>query len=136
MKNEHPVAISNLLLIFLCAALASCSIAPAKSNTIKIQRLIFLNHSSKALDKVRIYISKTSEFASCGHILSKSECSTGFPLREYQGNSFDVSWSENGQQKEKNNLRILESVNLIPDRPANAVITFGENGVFSASLLQ
>jgi len=136
MKKENSALMPYLFLAFLCSGLMSCSTAPIKSDTIKIQRLVFLNYSSKTLDKVRIYISKTSEFASCGHILPKSECSTGFPLREYQGNTFNVSWRENGQQKSKNNIRAQQPLNLITTRPVNAVITFGEDGAFSADLLQ
>lgn len=136
MSKNTPVIVYAIFAVFLLNILTSCSSPIIKSNSIQIKRLVFLNQSSRALNNVRIYVSKTHEFASCGYILAKTECSTGFPLREYQGNSFDISWSEDGQNKSKQNIQTVVPVNLNLNKPVNAVITFGEGGAFSASLMQ
>ncbi len=105
-----------------------------EQHSIKIKRLVFLNQSSKALKDVRIYIAKTKEFASCGYILPRSECSTGFPLREYQGNRFEVAWLDNDQPRSVKNILAEVPDKINPEKPLNAVIVFGQQGQFSARL--
>ena len=112
----------------------ACSPPLIKADSIKIERLIFLNMSTHALINVRIRIAKTRELVECGYILPKTECSLGFPLREYQGNRFDVSWLDNDQSRSVNNILVDIPENLMTGKPVNAVIIFGENGQFSARL--
>lgn len=122
------------LAALMAAGLAACVTPPVTDDSIKIQRLIFLNNTSNALNNVRIYISNTSEFASCGYILPKTECSTGFRLREYKGNRFDVSWQENGHSRKVENILAQQPTELIAGKNLNAVIVFGAQGQFSAQL--
>jgi len=136
MSTNIPVTVSIVFLFSLLNILSGCSSTVIQADPIQIKRLVFLNQSSKALSNVRIYVSKSREFASCGYILPNTECSTGFPLREYKGNSFDISWSEKGENKSKQNIQAIVPVSLNLEKPVNAVITFGENAAFSASLLQ
>ena len=136
MSKKALKIIPFIILFSLLNTLIGCSSPKITPTSIQIKRLVFLNQSSKTLNNVRIYVTKTHEFASCGHILPKTECSTGFPLREYQGNSFDISWSENGQNKSRHNIQAVVPVNINTEKPANAVITFGENEYFTASLIQ
>lgn len=134
MYKKLLKSISIFIPILLFSALFSCSSVPLKTQSIEIKRLVFLNQTSRALDKVRIYITETREFVSCGYILPKTECSTGFPLREYQGNHFDIAWIENGQARSIKNVQAIVPEKLISGKPVNAVIVFGAQGEFSASL--
>lgn len=119
--------------ILLITGMISCSL-PEKSNPIEIKRLIFLNETSRTLHEVRIYVGKTREFAACGYILPNSECSTGFPRREYKGNRFDVSWQDNGQPKSVKDILVSVAENLTEGEPVNVVIVFGSRGQFSARI--
>ncbi len=100
-----------------------------------IHRLVFQNQSGHPLDDVRIYISATGEFASCGTILPGTECSNGFRLREYQGNYFDVSWKVNGQEHIVRNIRAELPRELQPARALRAVISFKDNNQMTAGLV-
>ena len=86
------------------------------------------------MNEVKIYVSKTREFVTCGYILANSECTIGFPLREYQGNRFDVSWIGNGRAEWVRNIRLSEEENLKYAEPVNAVITIDKYGRLSAGL--
>jgi len=133
MTIKRKIYLSMLLVTLLTTGITSCSL-PERSNSIEIKRLIFLNETSRTLHEVRIYVGKTREFAACGYILPNSECSTGFPLREYQGNRFDVSWQDNGQPKSVKDILASKAENLTPEEPVNVVIVFGKSGQFSARL--
>lgn len=101
----------------------------------QIQRLILLNQSDIPLGNVHIYITATREQVTCGSILPRSECSTGFPSREYQGNSFDVTWVEHQQTMIARDILATVPGDLTPGQPVNAVITFRGDGNFSAGLV-
>jgi len=122
MVNTMHSLLNILFASLLTAGLAACSVS-ARPNSLEIQRLIVVNESARALDEVKIYVAKIREFVSCGYILANSECSIGFPLREYQGNRFDVSWIDNGRAKWVKDIRLSEEENLMSAEPVNAVIT-------------
>ena len=130
------MAFFRFIVILLCIYTVACSQLPAVNDSLKIKRLIFLNKSDKPLSDVRIYISKTRELMTCGYILPKSECSTGFPLRKYQGNRFDVSWVEEGQSMLIGNILMKIPDNYMPGKSVNAVIVFDRNGHFLAKFQQ
>ena len=114
--------------------LTACASPTVKNESIKIKRVILFNDSTRALTNTRIYITETRELFSCGYLLPKTECSTGFPLREYKGNRFDVTWTEDGRQRAVKNILVEVPVTLSKDSPVNAVILFREHGRFSAIL--
>jgi len=122
--------------MLLSISITACSSLQTKTRSINIQRLIFLNQSASSLRDVQIFITNTNEVVACGYILPKSECSTGFPLREYQGNPFDISWLNGKQKMLIKNILVDVPDNLMLEEPVNAVIVFGEQGRFSASLKQ
>ena len=130
MKHKSLIAILGVI---LSGSILSCAV-PEKSEDMSIKRLVFLNQSAMPLNDVRIYVQSTHEFVTCGYILPKSECSMGFPLREYQGNRFQVKWRDNNQQRTMNNIAMEIPGDLDNDLPVRAVIVFGENGNFSAKL--
>ena len=123
-----------LLVLMFLTTLIACAVTTTHSNSIKINRLVFLNHSSLNLSNVRIFVSKTNELASCGYILPNTECSTGFRLREYQGNKFDVSWIENGTKKIIKNIVVHVADNIPTEKPLHMVIIFGKQGQLTATL--
>lgn len=133
IKKTH-IKLLSLIVVFLPGLIVSCSAPVILERSIEVKRLVFLNKTSRPLKNVRIYVAKTREFISCNYILANSECSTGFPLREYQGNTFEVSWLDGGYQKSVADIKVVIPDNLKKDKPVNAVIIFSEAGSFSASL--
>ena len=101
----------------------------------RIQRLILLNESDVQLEDVRIFVTRTRELVTCGAILPRSECSTGFPLREYQGNPFDISWMEYQRAMLARDIQVTVPETLLPGQRVNAVIVFRGDGRFSARLV-
>ena len=129
MRIFLPVCLPVLLSV---ASLACSDIR--SSDTISIKRLVYLNQSTSALSDVKIRVHNTGEFVHCGYIVPGGECSTGFPLRQYQANRFDVSWVDNGRARAKKNILASKANNLLAGKPVRAVIVFGEQGQFSAKL--
>ena len=136
MQKQSRIVVSCIILVFLTSSLMACSSASINKGAVQIKSVIFLNTSDKPLTDVQIYVTKTRELMSCGYILPRSECSTGFPLREYQGNRFDVSWTEGGQIITVDNILVDVPGNLRMGKPVNVVITFGKYNRFSARLQQ
>ena len=134
MTQILKTTLYSLLTIVLSGFAVSCSVSVILESPIEVKRLVFLNKTSRPLKNVRIYVAKTREFISCNYILANSECSTGFPLREYQGNSFEVSWMDGDQQKSAADIKVSIPGNLNKDKPVKAVIVFSKEGIFSADL--
>lgn len=134
MNKKYHNIFPCLVVLLLTGYLSACSMPPTKASSVNIKRLVFLNQSSIDLNNVRIHIAKTNEVVTCGYILPKSECSTGFPLREYQGNRFDISWVDRGQPKSMKNIQVEVPGNLQLDKPVNALVIYSEQGRFSAKL--
>ena len=134
MTSQINSSVYFSIVLILISSLMACSPSLIKNDAIEIEALILHNQSTRPLRDVRIYISKTRELVECGYILPKRECYLGFPLREYQGNYFDVSWVDNGQSRSVKNILIDVPEDLMMSKPVNAVILFDEQGRFSARL--
>lgn len=134
MMKKSQLTLFPLITVLLLSVITSCSIPIVLESSIEVKRLVFLNKTSKPLKNVRIYVTKTREYISCNYILANSECSTGFPLRKYQGNSFEVSWLDGEQKKSVTDIEVSIPNDLKRGKAVNAVITFSEGGSFSAVL--
>jgi len=117
------------LLVFSCAELP-------KSNPLTVAGLTFHNATSSPIKDARLSVSKTHGLVACGFILPHNDCSTTFPLKQYQGNSITVSWQHAGQTWTSVDVAVQLPDYPIPNRPATAVVTLGENGTVSARLIQ
>ena len=117
------------LLVFACAELP-------KSNPLTVAGLTFHNATSTPIKNARLSVSKTHGLVACGFIPPHNDCSTTFPLRQYQGNPITVSWQHAGQTWTSTDVGVQLPEYPIPNRPATAVVTLGENGSVSARLIQ
>ena len=117
------------LLVFACAELP-------KSNTLTVAGLTFHNATSTPIKNARLSVSKTHGLVACGFIPPHNDCSTTFPLKQYQGNPITVSWQHADQTWTSTDVGVQLPEYPIPNRPATAVVTLGENGSVSARLIQ
>lgn len=117
------------LLVFACAELP-------KSNPLTVAGLTFHNATSSPIKDARLTASKTHGLVACGFILPHNDCSTTFPLKQYQGNSITVSWQNAGQTWTSVDVAVQLPEYPIPNRPTTAVVTLGEHGSINARLIQ
>ena len=100
-----------LFVFILSTMLASCvSVQPPVKNTIKIRGLKINNLTGQSIDKITLIANTTHKFVSCGYIADGGECSTGFPLKEYQGNSMSIRWEQNNQHFFYDNIYVEQYI--------------------------
>ena len=114
---------------------SACAELP-QTNPLTVTGLTFHNATSSPIHNARLSVSKTHGLVACGVILPHNECSTTFPLRQYQGNAITVAWQHAGQSWTSADVPVQLPEYPIPNRPTTAVITLGENGSISAKLIQ
>lgn len=94
-------------LLLLGAGACSTTSAPqADEDQLLIDGLKFENQSRSAISAIRLLVTATGEFVSCGHIPPGGSCASGFPGRVLRGNPVEVSWSQSGQIWSTGALRV------------------------------
>lgn len=81
-----------MLLIGACAAGGGQTAVPVQIKGLKIE-----NQTDRPVTAVRLLVTATGGFVSCGNIAPQSSCSTTFPETAYSGNPVEVTWSQGGQ---------------------------------------
>ena len=79
---------------------------------------------------------KTRELIECGYVPANSECSSGFPLRAYQGNNFEVSWKLKGVSRSVENIAVEGRAGLAAKSPVDVVIMIDQRGQVRARFVQ
>lgn len=124
----------QLLFYFgLFTFITACGELP-KSNSITVAGLVFQNRTATPVYKAKLSVSKTHGLISCGVILPGKECSTTFPVRQYQGNPISVSWEQAGQAWSSGEFYVQLPRVPLADSPTIAVVTLGEHGSVNARL--
>ena len=80
----------------LCVAVVGFMIASCDSSSTTIDDLVIRNETSQPVHKVEIRVPETHAIVGCGMILAGSECSMGFPAREYKKRRALLSWQQEG----------------------------------------
>ena len=117
-----------LLLISACGELP-------KTTSITVAGLVFLNNTSTPVYNAKLSVKKTGGLVACGVILPGKECSTTFPVRQYQGNPIIVSWEQAGQTWSSGEFYVQLPGSPVTDAPTIAFITLGEQGAVNARLI-
>lgn len=131
MRKSYYRLCCYLLGLFI----SGCAELP-ETNPLTVAGLTFHNATSTPIKNARLSVSKTHGMVACGFILPHKECSTTFPQRQYQGNAITVSWQHAGHTWTSTDVYVQLPEYPIPNRPATAVVTLGENGSISARLIQ
>lgn len=129
------------LLIFPTLFLVACGYAPVEEIDqpgvgIEIRGLRILNRSYAMVTEVELLVTKTGEFISCGNIPMRGECSTTFPLRQYEGNQIEIRWKQ-GSSEWSTGEFVVEANKLIdPMRPALVEVIINSQGLAPTQLVQ
>lgn len=129
--------LQSYIVILAIVFLSSCSmVRKPETSTLQIKGLLFKNFTDGALKNISLKVAANHKFISCGYIAIRGECSTTFPIKEYQGNSISLSWDQDNQQHHYDNLYVDQTsiVNFID--PAQVVITIYENSKPTAVFIQ
>ncbi len=105
--------VPGLILGVLLSACAPVEVPPPGTNGVQIDGLMIRNQLAYAVTEVQILALSIGNFVSCGNILAKTACSTGFPNRYYNQGKLVVSWKERAvpQSSKEFVVEIDETIN-------------------------
>jgi len=125
----------RLVLYFgLLLGISACSSLPT-SNSVTVTGLLFYNNTTTPIHNAKLSVTTTHGLVACGLILPGKECSTTFPVRQYQGNPIIVSWEHNGRAWSSGEFRVPVQDDSIAGTASIAVILLGEQGEYNAKLV-
>jgi len=110
---------SLLLPAALAISLAACGNVPdreqvAPERTLVITGIVIRNELPYSVSDVMIEAPASGNFAGCGRIQPRSECSNTFQGIDYRANPVVIYWKEHGQPHQTDEFRITLPENLLP----------------------
>jgi hypothetical protein len=118
----------TLLVISACGELPS-------TNPITVAGLVFYNNTASPVHNAKLSVTTTRGLVACGVILPGKECSTTFPVRQYQGNPIIVTWEQVGQTWSSGEIYVQLPPASAAAAPTIAVVTLGVDGAIDAKLV-
>ena len=94
------------------------------------------NQTQMYVTAVRLLVSVTGNFVSCGNIPPESMCSTTFPEATYTGNPVEITWSQGGQIHSTGEFALRLPDDLDDQKPAIVRIVITGRGSAGALLVQ
>jgi hypothetical protein len=117
-----------LLVVSACAELPT-------TNPITVAGLMFYNNTDAPIQNAKLSVTTTRGLVACGLILPGKECSTTFPVRQYQGNPIIVTWEQVGQTWSSGEIYVQLPPASAAAAPTIAVVTLGVQGAIDAKLV-
>jgi|GEM_PF-3415446 len=147
IENMHRLStrlvLLTVLMLLLSLTLTACQSSHStqtdkigKPQSIAIQGLIFKNLSKRPVDKVTLRVAATRKFISCGYIATDSECSTRFPLKDYQGNAISVEWLLASNRISKSDFYVETSNIVDTTTPVYIVVSLDPQHQIRAEFIQ
>jgi len=128
------------LLLLLAINAACSSLSPATSGEtdkgIEIRGLRIQNQSFRLITQVSLLVTRAGEFISCGNIPITGECSTTFPLRQYQGNQIEIKWKQGTEEWSSGEFVVDPPDSIDPSRPAMVRVIITRQGLAITELVQ
>lgn len=103
---------------------------------IEVTGLVIRNELAFPVTQVLIEAPASGNFAGCGNILPRSECSTSFESVDYRRGTLVISWQEYGTPRSTGEFVIELPETLNPDRPAWLEVVIFSMGQAGARWLQ
>ena len=130
-----------VFLILLITGLEACRSATYRvtqpaARGIDIRGLSIENRSFALVREVSLLVTKTGEFISCGNIPMRGQCSTTFPLRQYQGNHIEIKWKQGGTQWSTGEFVVDPPAHIDLSRPAVVRVIITTEGLAATELVQ
>lgn len=128
--NWHRLFFSVGVLVVISA----CGELPT-TNAITVAGLVFYNNTATPVHKAKLSVITTRGLVACGVILPGKECSTTFPVRQYQGNPIIVTWEQAGQTWSSGEFYVQLPAAPLAATSTIAVVTLGAQGTVDARLV-
>ena len=117
-----------LLVVSACAELPT-------TNPITVAGLMFYNNTDAPIQNAKLSVTTTRGLVACGVILPWKECSTTFPVRQYQGNPIIVTWEQAGKTWSSGEIYVKLPSASAAAAPTIAVVTLGVQGAIDMKLV-
>ena len=137
MIESTRTTLAAMLLMLVYGCVASPPGLPGEGEAgIEIRGLLIQNRSYGMLSEVILLVVQTGEFISCGNIPMRGECSTTFPLRQYQGNDVEIRWKEGGREWSTGEFVVDPGAETDPAYPALVRVIITPAGTAVTELVQ
>lgn len=139
MSVADTLQLRNVLLILALCSLAACSSVPEsapKPVGVEVDAVTIINQLAISITDVQVLAPVSGNFVSCGNIIGRSACSTGFPNNYYSSNPVIVSWKEQGQPQSTDEFVVKIGSDIDINRPAQLEVFIFSPGQAGAKLVQ
>lgn len=108
-----------LLSLTLAVSLPACVGAPPRDQSttgrpIVVQGVVIRNELAYPVNDVMIEVPASGNFAGCGNILPRSECSNTFQGVDYRANAVVIRWKEHGEPHQTDEFTIELPQDALP----------------------
>lgn len=126
---------------FALFLIAACSASPPVEDEaglpgVEVAGIVIKNRLAFPITDVLIQSPASGNFAGCGNILPRSECSTSFESIDYQRDELVITWKEYGDPKTTGEFVVDVPANLDTGRPAWLEVVVFAMGQAGARLVQ
>lgn len=126
---------------FALFLIAACSASPPVADeaglpNVEVAGIVIKNRLAFPITDVLIQSPASGNFAGCGNILPRSECSTSFESIDYQRDELVITWKEYGDPKTTGEFVVDVPANLDTGRPAWLEVVVFAMGQAGARLVQ
>jgi hypothetical protein len=112
-----------------------CSNIPQYKGFI-VEGVAFVNQTSMPIHDVAITVEKTGGVVSCGFIPVGSDCTVGFPVRQYHGQPVRVTWQQAGESWDTGEFIVLPEKIENPNKPVMVQVMLNPRGDYSVHVRQ
>jgi len=130
-----------LALAVMTLQLQACSTVATVPETkpeaaVEVDGVIIRNQLGTPVTDVRILAVAAGDFVTCGNIMARSTCSTGFPNRYYSSDKLQVSWKEYGAPQSTDEFALEPREDIDMERPARVEVIIYSPGQAGVRLVQ
>ena len=134
-----PAALKLFSLLVLALHLTACATvteAPEAVAVVEVGGVIIRNELGIPVTDVRILALSSGDFVTCGNIMARSACSTGFSNRYYSSGKLQVTWKEFLVPQSTDEFALKPGGDIDVSRPAQVEVTIFSPGQAGVRLVQ
>jgi hypothetical protein len=136
MKTRTLNLFAGLALALQLTACATVTEAPEAEAVVEVSGVIIRNQLGIPVTDVRILAVSSGDFVTCGNIMARSTCSTGFTNRNYSSGKLQVTWNELRVPQSTDEFALEPGRDLDPGRPAQVEVIIFSPGQAGVRLVQ
>jgi hypothetical protein len=136
MKTRALNLLAGLAFALQLTACATVTDAPKAEAVVEVAGVIIRNQLGIPVTDVRILAVSSGDFVTCGNIMARSACSTGFTNRNYSSGKLQVTWKELHVPQSTDEFALEPGRDIDPGRPAQVEVTIFSPGQAGVRLVQ